>query len=683
MKKFDSTSIETRLLDFLTQQPDWKRIIEESAVRSVLSTMAEGNAELARYLEYLLRESRWDLAKNLTSLLTMSPYLGYKANRKTSSIGYVYISHDPLLAEAGATFFESQLNTLSNYASADISIPLGTKISDGVRTFITTQEVTYSAVISGQNTKYLKVPIIQGIQRNFVTQTPAAGTTFETIRILNPNIENASDEVSAKFFTVRGFLGGNMSAAPITFTPKEDIHLADETEYAFDVNTSSDYTYISIRFGDGYSGKLLPPGTILQVSYLESMGADGNQPESYTINKFDVDSTSNILKLYATNFDPCLGGRDEDTIEDVRGKAPSQYLLDGSIITEEAYRTAIETIPSVSKATVYSGVGKDEFGIYKDMIRYSAINVLGQAPERTFIEDAVLTRLVGKKSPLDLLVYDEPNYVGLKINLTGKISNKEADITAIASTVKSLIYERYNIYNVSFQEGFDPTELINLLRVEVPALQNINVLLETYDRLAPSTFIASSGGTLYEKGFSFDTSFVGLKSFEEGKKYAVKLDILFKCAECQQNNRTIFALYDPDAGYRIAQFPYIEAITNTDYMASNVLKLNVFPEEITADSVNYMPINVVINDITKPIWAGTVSIPIKKPGTSNYYINFQSTDTETLDEQVMIDISAEPISYDLVLKEVGDGNLPQKNRIISVGEDDIRVELIYKAETSA
>jgi hypothetical protein len=116
-------------------------------------------------------------------------------------------------------------------------------------------------------------------------------------------------------------------------------------------------------------------------------------------------------------------------------------------------------------------------------------------------------------------------------------------------------------------------------------------------------------------------------------------------------------------------------------MSSNVLKLNVFPEEITADNVNYMPINIVIDDITKPIWTGTVSIPIKKPGTSNYYINFQSTDTDTLDEQVLIDISAEPISYDLVLKEVGDDNLPQKNRIISVGDDDIRVELTYRTET--
>ena len=683
MKKFDTTSIETRLLDYLSQQSDWKRIIEESAVKSLLETIAEGNSELARYLEYLLRESRWDLAKNLTSLLTMAPYLGYKANRKTSSIGYVYISHDPLLSQAGITFFESQLNTLSNYTGSDISIPLGTKLSDGVRTFITTQEVTYSAVISGRSIKYLKVPIIQGIQRNFVTQTPAAGTTFETIQIINPNIENASDEVSSKFFTVRGYLGGNMASTPVVFSVKEDIHLAAEDEYAFDVNTASDYSYISIRFGDGYSGKLLPVGTILQISYLESMGEDGNQPESYTINKFDVDSTSSILKLYMTNFDPCLGGHDEDTIDDVRGKAPTQYLRDGSIITEDAYKTAIETIPSVSKATVYSGVGKDEFGIYKDMIRYSAIDVLGSAPEASFIEDAVLTRLVGKKSPLDLLVYDEPNYVGLKINLTGKISNKEADITAISTSVSDLIYERYNIFNVNFQEGFDPTELINLLRVNVPSLQNINILLETYVRLVPSTFIASSGGTLYEKNFAFDSSFVGLRSFGEGKKYAVKLDILFKCAECQQNNRTLFILYDAESGYRVAQFPYIESITTTDYMSSNVLKLNVFPEEITVDNVNYIPINIIIDDITKAIWTGTVSIPIKKPGTSNYYINFQSTDTETLDEQVLIDISAEPISYDLVLKEVTDDNLPQKNRILKVGSDDIKVELSYKTETTS
>ena len=133
MKKFDSTSIETRLLDSLIQKADWKRVIEESAVRSLISTIAEGNAEIARYFEYLLRESRWDMAKNLTSLLALAPYLGYKAARKTSAIGYIYVSHDPTLAEAGSTFFESQLNELSVYAGKDITIPLGTKITDGAR----------------------------------------------------------------------------------------------------------------------------------------------------------------------------------------------------------------------------------------------------------------------------------------------------------------------------------------------------------------------------------------------------------------------------------------------------------------------------------------------------------------------------------------------------------------------
>lgn len=678
MKRFDTTSIEGRLLDSLVQKADWKRIIEESAVRSLITTIAEGNAELARYLEYLLRESRWDLAKNLTSLLAMAPYLGYKASRKISAIGYVYVSHDPLLAEAGSTFFESQLNTLSSYTGSEITIPFGTKITDGVRTFITTQDVTYSPLLNGEPVKYLKIPIIQGIRRNFITQRPAAGTSFETIRIPNSSIENASDEVSSKFLVVKGYLGGNLAAEPEVFEFKEDIHLANDSEYAYDINTASDYSYIDIRFGDGFSGKILPPGTVVSVSYLESMGYYGNQPESYTISKFDVDSTSDILRLYCTNFDPCLGGRDEDTIEDVRGKAPTQYLLDGSIITEDAYRRAIEAIPFISKATVYSGVGQDELGIWKDMIRYSAINVLGQTPERSFVEEAVLARLEGKKSPLDILIYDEPKYVGLKLNIIGKVNNKEADITAISSQVKTLLYDRYNVFNVKFQEGFDPTELINTLKAEVPMIQNVNLLLETYNRLAPSQFLATGGGAVFEKTFTFDTSFVGLRGFGEGKKYAVKIDIYFKCAECQQNNRTIFCLYDEQLGYRVAQFPYIENITSTDFMSSNVLRLGVYPEEITAGNPNYIPISVVIDDITKPIWTGTVAIPLKKPNSSAYYINFQSADADSLDEQVLVDVCAEPISYDLTLREVDDAGYPQKNRILMVGEDDIRVELSYK-----
>ncbi len=677
MKAFDPESIQNRLITALKQEGDWKRIIEDSAVVSFLKTIAEGNSEMARYFEYLLRESRWDLAKNSSSLISLAPYLGYKPKRKTSSIGYVYISHDVNLQNAGSSLFtEEDLSALTPYSGNDIPIPMGTKVTDGVRTFITTQEVTYTPFIEGQAVRYIKVPIIQGIQQSSTSTYKSAGIAFESIRIIDSAVEDASDEVSSKFLVVFGYLGGNEASEPLIFTKKEDIHLADSAEYAYDINTASDFQSVTIRFGDGFSGRILPKDTLIRVNYLRSLGADSDQSENFTIESFIVDSNSKISSLYVTNFSPCLGGRDEDSIEDIRGKAPTQYLLEGSIITEEAYKKSIESIPSIAKATIYSGVGKDASLVWKDLIRYSAISVLGQSPDRTFIEEAVLSRLLTKKSPLDILVYDEPKFVRLKVGVVGNVGAKESNITALETLSKSIIYDKYNIFAVDFQAGFDGSSLVTDIGKQIPVLSGIAPMVEAYERLAPSTFASTAGGTIFEKRFSFDRSFTGTKGFRDGKKYLVKLDILFNCAECQANKRTLFILEDQVSGYRVAQFEYITSITNSDYMESRILALNTNPQEIVPGDDAYIPISIILDDITKNTWTGTVSIPLKKNATEDY-INFKTLDKVALDETVLIDISCEPRSMNIFLRELDDEDHPQKNRIIGINEDDIKIELSY------
>lgn len=202
-------------------------------------------------------------------------------------------------------------------------------------------------------------------------------------------------------------------------------------------------------------------------------------------------------------------------------------------------------------------------------------------------------------------------------------------------------------------------------------------MIETYERLAPSTFTSTAGGTIFEKRFAFDRSFSGTKGFRDGKKYLVKLDILFNCAECQENKRTLFILEDQVNGYRVAQFEYITAITNTEYMESRILAINTNPQEIVPGDASYIPITIVMDDITKATWTGTVSIPLKKNPTTDY-INFKTLDKAALDDAVFIDISCEPKSMNVTLREVDDENLPQKNRIIYIEEDDVKIELSYE-----
>ena len=89
MIKFDPTSIYNRAVASLQQNPDWKPIINQSVISSIIKTNAEMNAETARYAEYLFKESKWDTAQNDSSILAMASMLQYHPKRKVSATGKI------------------------------------------------------------------------------------------------------------------------------------------------------------------------------------------------------------------------------------------------------------------------------------------------------------------------------------------------------------------------------------------------------------------------------------------------------------------------------------------------------------------------------------------------------------------------------------------------------------------
>ena len=98
---FDSESIYRRLLSRIQQNPDWNVISNNSVINAILKNTAETTAETARYTEYLFKESKWDTAQNMSSILSMANMLGYQPRRKTSARGAILVSMDPKIQQAG------------------------------------------------------------------------------------------------------------------------------------------------------------------------------------------------------------------------------------------------------------------------------------------------------------------------------------------------------------------------------------------------------------------------------------------------------------------------------------------------------------------------------------------------------------------------------------------------------
>ena len=68
MKRFDSAAIKARMIERLRISEEWALLLGDGTFGNLIDTIAEGRAEDARYMEYLLGEKKWKTAMNLSSL---------------------------------------------------------------------------------------------------------------------------------------------------------------------------------------------------------------------------------------------------------------------------------------------------------------------------------------------------------------------------------------------------------------------------------------------------------------------------------------------------------------------------------------------------------------------------------------------------------------------------------------
>ena len=369
-------------------------------------------------------------------------------------------------------------------------------------TGVTTQLISSSLTGNTYKTdmQYLLVPVIQG--KMISVSVTILGNAFETIAVSDPLLEDASNVISTRFFAVTALLPNTTESIPIT--RYDDIFLADNLEYAYDISVSVDLTTTKIRFGDGTTGRLLPKNTLVTITYLQSLGSNGNITSQYIVNNIGSSLSNN---LYASNLSPILGGEDSDTVEDIRNKAPQAYLSGGkSIVSAQEYRAAMLTLPYIYNVNVYSGLYLDPLSnSLQSTIYYTAIDLLGYDAVSTtsFMTDLPIV-LNNRISPLDILTYISPNFLHIRYNMRGVLSNTSS--TDIGTLTTALTSELYTNFGTIAQNFFTPFNSRNMDKYIVNKYTDVSldvVMVEAIESLVPSSFIVDISYTgYYKKTFS-------------------------------------------------------------------------------------------------------------------------------------------------------------------------------------
>jgi phage-related baseplate assembly protein len=313
----DYESVREELLSRIPQLTDRWTDFNSSDLGVVLLELFSGIADmLAYYIDVQAAECYLPTARQRSNIINLCSLIDYRL-------------HGPVAASTRVAF------TLPEPPAEDILIPAGTALRAPDATtpvpFVTARDLT---ILAGDPDGEIDATQGESVSETFTgTGEPAAKVTL------------ARTDVAQGSVTVR-----------VAGTPWQEVaHFADsgpeDTHFRLEVDGID---RVSIIFGDGVCGAYPREGAEIAVSYLVTLGPEGNlAPHRIT----DMVSTiyasdGSQVQLTADNPIPASGGAERESADHARATAPAVLRSTWKAVTREDYAALCLSFPGVAKAQV-------------------------------------------------------------------------------------------------------------------------------------------------------------------------------------------------------------------------------------------------------------------------------------------------------------------------------------------
>jgi hypothetical protein len=579
MKFFDADSIYNTLLDKLSQNPDWKVIVSDSVVSSVLKAVSESESELARYVEYLYKESKWDTAQNISSIAAAAGQVGYRPSRKKSAQGTLYISADPRIHQVGRTIFKDDfLKGISGWEAPTQTVVFDEDVtitdSKGNSYIMTSLEDLDAYSNYGVNT------IVQGVRKSIIVPLDVARALatrskldpYIYIPVEIPNCEDANTPATRKFFKV--FV--NYSTSYEEFRVVDTLHLSTSGDSDVEVypdlynrdllylkfnSSSTRGKTINLSLGSGIKS--------IEVQYIETTGSNGNLTNVFEPFVITGLSSAPSLKLYGINFEPVVGGQDEESIYSIKENAPIYYTNNYSVAVKESYESLIKRIDF--------GKGKyaSRVHVYPSTITVGSLQkpvtaismILPGADDYANDDYVALEKIVNYylndlKAPTDILKIESPKYAGFSIGLNCTADRSQVDnISSLKSSMRNYLDSLYGAgsSHLDFNRSVYSSDIVAGVKKTFPALKSVGLEMEAVTKINWNEFVRKepyAGCTIrtirlpfkFNSLFSGNKFFKGFKDYRVGSSYVIRFDFMYKqsaYSTLPAYHTTLFVQEDP------------------------------------------------------------------------------------------------------------------------------------------
>lgn len=588
MINFNANSIYYRLLEKLQQDPDWQVIAHNSVITSLLKSDAEVLAEVARYAEYMFKESKWDTAQNSSSILSHAGLLGYQPKRKISARGKIYVSTDPRTHLVGQTISGSWFKNLKASNSSNwICPPRNLQILSSCP-ITDNNGVSYiaSPLRFEKNQPYAILDIMQGSRKTIVididtiraTATRSKLDPYLYIPMTIRSCEDASNNFSKAYFRVYVISTSN-GGQTLTYTEYRVVNsLLLSSQADRDVEVYNDL-YNQELFYFKFNNDPLRGSTLdlsqnsgivgLRVDYVETLGAEGNLThtyENFVVENVNAVDNTGILntKLYGVNLEAIIGGQDAETSAEVKVNAPKFYINNYTAGTKEAYEKTIAnmefTVDGLSlkpkKVQVYKGSQTSSSGLSQDV---TCISFLADkledlvtsnnknADTYTKIDDALNYYLSRLKSPQDILTFVPPTYIPFAIGLTLTLSkDSTTNVGELIESIRNYVDDSWgpSSNDLDFSRSFYPSRIaheiltkypddVKACKTEVEAIKKLD--WSQAERIEPRSETGAAQ-IIHTCRIPFDFNNVfygaestkGFKDHRVGADYVMRFDFMYK-----------------------------------------------------------------------------------------------------------------------------------------------------------
>lgn len=504
---FDFDSIKDRLVTSLKTKTSWEQLLFFSTNNYLINLFAEEIATLATHDEFLTRETKWDIAKNKTSLHTQAKFRGYIIKRKQGAVGNVRVSKSSDLVtqsdfDSGIVYNLGdkvvyldklyQANTGSPSGNPDVSADwtyidnthsttISIKKFDVFSTVAGLQFVATSPVTLTTSEEVKDVPVAQGTPITF-TQN-ADGDDFEVVTISDTDIEDAVYEV---------YINDEL------FTQIDNIFNATEKQKVYQLKTLSDESGIELKFGNDGFGYKLTDSDFVKVIYITTAGSEGNVSSINSItvvNSTILDGNAAEIVMFVNNKEAIDGGKDEDSLEETRAKGVDTFQAGQRATTNADYKVFLDDDENVQQSTVWGAYENaidnglnlwDWIPTEENLVNISVVPVVG-----TVLTDSqkieIIDAIKDLKAPTDILSFFDAEYIYLSFTVSAFVADTSKILSTVQTDINDLLTTNYDVSNQLFKGAIYDTQW----KGEISAIDGVSHHTSSLEMIDFQTFNTS------------------------------------------------------------------------------------------------------------------------------------------------------------------------------------------------